>query len=144
MADSTTPARRNVDVPEGHWILAEHWQLCVVIAVTTAAWVTVTLLTPPANEETLKKFVRKTRPGGPGWKHIEDRIVAEGGHRVKARLGLKILCLFLGCFAIWGSLFCLGRLLYGRPAEAAVFGVVAAVSMFLIFKVWGAISGGDE
>ena len=131
-------------LPEGHWLLASHWQLCLGIAITTACWVAVTLATPPASEETLKTFVRKTRPGGPGWRHVEDLIVAEGGHRVKARLGLKILCLFLGCFAIWGALFCIGSLLFARIGHALAFGAVAAASMFLIFTVWGAISGSDE
>ena len=129
---------------EGHWLLQSHWQLCVGIAITTIFWVVVTILTKPADMETLKRFVRKTRPGGPGWTHVEDEIVAEGGHRVKARLGLKVLCLFLGSFSIWGSLFFIGNLLYGKMVPALAFGAVAAVSMFLIFKVWGAISGEDE
>jgi len=39
------------------------------------------------------------RPSGPGWTHIEQQIVAEGGHRVNARLALKVFCVFLGAFA---------------------------------------------
>ena len=113
------------------------------ISLTTACWVAVTLLTPPVDDETLKRFVRKTRPGGPGWKHIEDEIVAEGGHRVKPRLALKVLCVFLGAFAVWGSLFGIGSLLYGKPVYALALFAVAAVSMLAIFRTWDRISGED-
>lgn len=40
---------------------------------------------------------------------------------------LCILCIFLGCFTVWGALF----------------GILAAISLFLIFKVWSSISGED-
>lgn len=128
-------------LPEDHWLRLSHWQLCLGISITTICWVTVTLLTKPADDETLRAFVRKTRPGGPGWRHVEDQIVAEGGHRVNARLALKILCLFLGTFSIWGALFCIGNILYGKVGYGLAFGAVAAVSMFLIFRVWEKISG---
>jgi Na+/proline symporter len=128
----------------GHWLLESHWQLCVGIAITTVFWLTVTLLTKPEDDAVLRNFVRKTRPGGPGWAHIEDQIVSEGGHRVKPRLALRILCIFLGCFTVWGSLFCIGGLLYGKITQALSFGILAAVSLFLIFKVWSSISGEDE
>ncbi len=130
-------------IPEDHWILLSHWQLCVGIAITTTCWVIVTLLTPPTDDETLKSFVRKTRPGGPGWKKIEAEIVAEGSHETQSHLALEVLCLFLGCFAIWGSLFAIGYGIQGKFGLTSIFGVIAAVSMVLIFKVWGKVSGSD-
>jgi Na+/proline symporter len=127
-----------------HWFYQSHWQLLMGISITTVCWVTVTLLTRPVDDATLREFVRKTRPGGPGWKHIEDQIVAEGGHRVKPRLALKVLCIFLGSFAVWGSLFGIGSLLYGKPVYAIALFAVAATSMIVIFKTWETISGADE
>jgi Na+/proline symporter len=127
-----------------HWLMQSHWQLCVGIALTTVFWLTVTLLTKPEDDAVLRNFVRKTRPGGPGWAHIENQIVSEGGHRVKPRLALRILCIFLGCFTVWGSLFCIGGVLYGKFTQAISFGILAAISLFLIFKVWSSISGEDE
>src|SRR4029077_9891694 len=41
--------------------------MIVTVAATTVAWLTVTFLTPPENEETLKAFYRRVRPQGPGW-----------------------------------------------------------------------------
>ena len=31
-------------------------------------WIIATFITPPDDEETLKNFVKKVNPGGPGWK----------------------------------------------------------------------------
>jgi hypothetical protein len=135
---------KNEWLAEGHWLGESHWQLCVGILITSVSWLTVTLVTPPVDDDTLKGFVRKTRPGGPGWRHVEDLIAAEGGHRVQPRLALKILCVFLGTFSVWGSLFGIGGFLYGRPLYAVVLLAVAGVSMFLIFRVWEKISGSDE
>jgi len=137
-------ATKNELIEPGHWLTQSHWQLCTGILITSICWVTVTLLTPPVDDETLKGFVRKTRPGGPGWSRVEDQIVGEGGHRVEARLALKILCVFLGTFSVWGSLFGIGGFLYGKPIYGAILLAVAGVSMFLIFRVWEKISGSDQ
>jgi len=46
----------------------EGWQKIVIGAcITTIIWVAATYLTPPDGEETLRKFVMKVNPGGPGW-----------------------------------------------------------------------------
>jgi solute:Na+ symporter, SSS family len=127
-----------------HWFFKSHWQLLIGISITTVCWVAVTFATPPVDKQTLKNFVRKTRPGGPGWTHIEDEIVAEGGHRVDSRLALKVLCIFLGSFAVWGSLFGIGSLLYGKPVYALALFAVAAGSMVAIFRTWEHISGEDQ
>ena len=47
------------------------WKMVLGIMVTTAAWLVVTYLTPPVEEQTLVSFCRKIRPGGPGWRKIE-------------------------------------------------------------------------
>lgn len=135
---------RHVGSGSDHWFFQSHWQLLIGISLTTACWVAVTLLTSPVDDETLKGFVRKTRPGGPGWKHIERQIVSEGGHRVNARLALKVLCVFLGAFAVWGTLFGIGSLLYGKLVYATALFAVAAVSMVAIFRTWDRISGSDD
>ena len=42
-------------------------RLLVIASITTLIWVGVMLFTPPENPETLDRFYRKVRPGGPGW-----------------------------------------------------------------------------
>jgi solute:Na+ symporter, SSS family len=45
-------------------------KLFVIVGISTVAWLIVTFLTKPVEEERLVAFVRKVRPGTPGWKHI--------------------------------------------------------------------------
>ena len=42
----------------------------ITVAVTTAVWSTVTLLTPPESAATLVAFYRRTRPSLLGWRPI--------------------------------------------------------------------------
>lgn len=46
------------------------WKLCWVVGISTATWLVVTLWTAPVDESRLVEFVRKVRPGTPGWKCI--------------------------------------------------------------------------
>lgn len=48
-------------------------KLLLIVGISTAAWLIVTLLTKPVDEARLVSFVRKVRPGTPGWRHIYNR-----------------------------------------------------------------------
>ena len=102
----------------------------------------VTYLTPPVATETLRSFYRKVQPGGPGWK----RVVAEAraaGDAVDTEEGwdvpIGIVCMILGCLAVWGALFGIGSLLYGQALVATVLLVIAAISTGGIMKLIGRI-----
>jgi len=47
-----------------------HGKLGLIVGVSTAVWVAVTLLTRPVEEEKLMRFVSHVRPGGPGWERV--------------------------------------------------------------------------
>ncbi|MDO8834842.1 MAG: sodium:solute symporter family protein [Vicinamibacterales bacterium] len=118
------------------------WKLVIGIVITTIGWVLVTYLTPPVATETLRAFYRKVQPGGPGWK----RVVAEAraaGDAVDTEDGwdvpIGIVCMILGCLAVWGALFGIGSLLYGQAIVATVLLVIAAVSTGGIMKLIGRI-----
>jgi Na+/proline symporter len=115
------------------------WKLVIGIAVTTAGWLAVTYLTPPEEMPVLVSFCRKIRAGGPGWRKVEayaaargERLEAEGRN---AGLPLGLLCMMLGCAAVWGLLFALGYALYGKWAYAAVLGVVTAASTAALMRL---------
>ncbi len=85
------------------------WQEVVVGAVlTTLVWVTATYFTSPDNEETLRKFVQKVNPGGPGWTKYSDQ---DYGKPWPVPQG--ILAILLGCMAVYGFLLGVGQLIYG-------------------------------
>ncbi len=90
-------------------------QLVIGVAVTTVGWVTVTFLTPPADQETLRSFHRKIRPMGSGWRGAGLEPDPDAGSPSAA-----FLAWFLGCIVIYGALFGTGYLLYGARLPAVL------------------------
>jgi hypothetical protein len=116
------------------------WQKLIVgIAVTTVAWVGVTLLTKPAEDETLFRFCRQIRAGGPGWREVERRAAARGvpvaGDGARWEVPAGLLCMSLACLAVFSTMFAIGACFYGRPVRAAILAVVAAASTAALFKL---------
>ena len=115
------------------------WKLIAGILVTTAAWVAVTYMTKPEDEHTLTEFCRKIRPGGPGWKKIEDAARA-AGVEVESDPGgwnvpVGLLCMMVGCLMIWTALFGVGYLLYGRTLLGCVMVGISAASVWLLAQL---------
>lgn len=100
----------------GNWNLAQEIRLCLVAAVTTLVWVTVTLMTKPASDEKLAAFHAQVRPGHWRWREL-----------------LVFIC---GVVLVYAAFFAIGELLRARylPAlinllVAATAGVVAAIGL---------------
>jgi Na+/proline symporter len=128
----------DLHLPEGHWLTTSHWQLITGVGATTLVWVIVTLLTPHENKSVLREFYRKVQPGGPGWRKVVEEAAADGDNIVTDKgwdVPVGLVCMALGCLAIWSSLFCVGSLLYGRMALGLFLGAVAAVSLFTTMKL---------
>jgi SSS family solute:Na+ symporter len=109
-------------------------QLVAGVAITTVGWLSVTLLTPPAAESTLRSFYEHLRPFGKGWRRVlalgpQDRGPESGG------VAAGFLGWFLGLAAVYGALFGTGFLLYGEIFPGLVCFVVAAGAMLGIFRV---------
>ena len=46
----------------------ENWEKIVFGSLlTTIVWIAATYFTPPDDDKTLRRFVKKVNPGGPGW-----------------------------------------------------------------------------
>ena len=108
------------------------WQEIVIGALlTTIIWIIATFLTPPDDEETLKNFVKKVNPGGPGWKNFSSNKMKE-----KWSVPIGLLCMLLGSISVYGALLGVGSLIYGHYKTAALLIGLATVSSFALFKVW--------
>jgi Na+/proline symporter len=105
-------------------------QLVAGVLVTTAGWIVVTMLTPPADPETLKSFHRLIRPMGPGWKGAGLDLQDESGDSPAA----AFLAWFLGCVAVYGAVMGTGYLLYGRTLLAVVCLGAAALASALLMR----------
>jgi Na+/proline symporter len=99
-------------------------------AVTTVAWVIVTLLTPPESPEVLVRFYRRVRPHAAGWKPVA-RLAPDVP--ATCDLGRNLLAWLLGCAMVYATLFAIGKLCFGRIASSAALLAVAAVCAVLIY-----------
>jgi len=101
------------------------FSLLVTVGITTVVWVTVTLLTEPANRETLIAFYRMVRPAGPGWKPI----AAEAGPvESPDSLPQSLLGWVLGCTFIYAALFGTGSFIYGKTSQGLVWLALFVIS----------------
>jgi len=120
--------------------ISAHIQLVLGVAITTIAWIAVTLLTKPSDTKKLRSFYRLVRPGGPGWKIIVDQAQRENDPIVTREKGwdvpLGILCMIIGCFAVYSALFATGYWIYGNFAPAIILTVIGLISIVMLMKLW--------
>jgi Na+/proline symporter len=112
-----------------------------IVTLTTITWLTVTLVTRPDRDEILRSFYRLIRPGGPGWKVVVDKARSEGLELVKEKdlkwdVPTGIVCMICGCIMIFGILFMIGNLLYGRYYESIIFGGITVLSVPVFVLFW--------
>jgi len=110
----------------------ENWQKIVIGAVlTTIVWVLATYFTPPDDEETLRNFVKKVNPGGPGWAKYSNGISIEPWPVPKG-----ILSMVLGCTAVYGFLLGVGQFIYGETGSGVFIVGVGTLASIGLFKIW--------
>jgi solute:Na+ symporter, SSS family len=117
----------------------------ITAAVTTAAWILVTFITPPESEATLTSFYRRVHPTVYGWKHIAKLVPELPEVRDLAGNAFSWV---MGILLVYGCLFGIGKLIFGEWLSGILLLVVAAVSGYLIFwdlsrRGWETFSGKD-
>ena len=104
-----------------------------IVLVTTSIWLIVTFITPADEKETLIKFYKKTKPGGPGWNKIkEDTTMSDEKEEWVVPKG--IICMIIGCITIYSALFSTGYFIYGEISSAIIFLLVTIISGLILFK----------
>ncbi len=104
------------------WLNLSAWKLILGVLATTAGWLAVTFLTRPEPKELLDRFDAKIK--------ADLRVLPRG-----------VLCMVLGCLAVWSCLFGCGYLIYGigGVANGCLLGcgllVVSAVSTAALMKL---------
>ncbi|MDR1497314.1 MAG: Na+:solute symporter [Puniceicoccales bacterium] len=111
------------------------WKLVIGIAITTAGWMTVTFLTPAESVEFLSKFCSKIRAGGPGWRKVRTAMLtalpataAPDSTKAKWDVPTGLLCMMVGCLAVWSALFSIGNLLYARTTLGVILCIVSILA----------------
>lgn len=125
-------------------------QLLICVVVVTLSWVIATLVTPAADKKTLRSFYKLCHPGGPGWKKVVADARADGEEIDQKnaigdwKLPIQILCVFLGCVAIYSALFSVGNFVYGNKAWGFILIAVAGAATFALFRCFGKIGVESE
>lgn len=108
------------------------WQEIIIGALlTTATWIIATFITPPDDEKTLKRFVKKVNPGGPGWKNYSPHHTNE-----QWSVPIGLLCMLCGTTSVYGILLGVGSLIYGHYQTAFILIGISIISSFVLFKAW--------
>lgn len=116
-------------------------ELVIGVLLTTIGWLSVTFLTRPTSQSTMVDFCRTARPGGPGWKAVLKK-AEQDGINVKPlkddswNVPQGILCMVLGCIAIYSTLFATGYWIYGNIILATVLTITAFISSYYLFVAW--------
>ncbi|MEW6238704.1 MAG: sodium:solute symporter family protein [Candidatus Omnitrophota bacterium] len=108
----------------GYAEISDWKKLTIGVAITTVGWLAATFLTPATDRRVLQSFYDKIRPMGPGWAKAVDI----SGEKEKDNFTASLLCVFLGCFAVYGALFSTGYFLYGNTLLGGLFAVVSLFS----------------
>ena len=104
-----------------------------IVLVTTSIWLIVTFITPADEKETLIKFYKKTKPGGPGWNKIKEHITMSDEEKEWV-VPKGIICMIIGCITIYSALFSTGYFIYGEISSALIFLLVTIVFGLILFK----------
>jgi Na+/proline symporter len=127
------------DAPMAEWV-----RLLTGVCITSAAWITVTFLTRPTDQQRLREFYRLIRPGGPGWRVVVEHASAEGDRLEPEgqawKVPLSILCMVAGCFAVYSTLFSIGYFLYGNMMLGLLLAAVATASAIFLFRMWDRVN----
>lgn len=111
--------------------LPYYGKLGLIIAVSTAVWLAVTLLTKPADRERLEDFVRKARPGGPGWEAVRRRLKdCPPGENLRD----AFFEWTYGCIFLIGITIGLGKAILGYYPQASAWLTVSLLSGWLLWR----------
>jgi SSS family solute:Na+ symporter len=104
--------------------------MLTTVAVTTVVWLAVTFATAPESDETLDRFYRQVRPGGPGWRRVAQRL-GFGADRIPGG-ALSWVNWVAGLVAVYCAVFAVGAAVTGSHRRGLVYAAVAIGSFLLI------------
>ncbi len=125
--------------------LSTAFQLVAGVFFTTAVWLAVTFLTRPEDQKTLQGFYKLVHPGGPGWQKVRDHAKAQQISIEPARtkawdVPIGIVCMILGCIAVYSALFATGYWIYGEYLTASFTSIMAVAATLLLGRYWKKLS----
>ena len=114
-----------------------YFKFPVIVLITTIVWLLVTFMTKPDDDQKLIEFYKKTRPGGPGWKRIVNLpdFKNEKVYNKTWAVPRGILCMLVGCLAIYSALFSTGYFIYGELYLGLILLLSTIIFSILLFNL---------
>jgi len=116
-------------------------KLLTGVGITTMVWVITALLTKPSDENVLINFLKKVKPGGPGWTKVRAMAVAKGinvdeieDQQWKVPYG--IACMILGVILVYSFLFGTGHIIFKNMGMGMIYLVVSLISGYILAKLY--------
>src|SRR6185437_13673694 len=102
------------------------------VVVTTIVWVVTTLVTQPEASAVLESFYERVRPGGPGWVAVSTKL---GYGREPIPGGALAWTNWIaGIVAVYGTLFGVGKIIFGEFESGIVMLVIAVLAFASIAR----------
>jgi solute:Na+ symporter, SSS family len=111
-------------------------RLLITVVATTVAWLVVTLVLKPESDETLIRFYERVRPSSFGWRRIAR--LAKPSELEQDSLGLALIDWIAALGLVYGTLFGIGKLIFGDPIAIAWL-ALAAICLAIILRNLGRI-----
>jgi SSS family solute:Na+ symporter len=117
--------------------------LFYIVGVTTGAWILVTFLTSPVDEQHLIRFYRRVHPGGVGWRKVATRVSEVRDNTDFSWLFVDWIC---GVILVYSILFGVGKFILGEMLLGVGLlglGLLAGGIMYwdLSRRGWGEVTG---
>jgi SSS family solute:Na+ symporter len=114
------------------FVVQNEHRMAIVAALTIGTWLVVTFLTRPERPETLERFYRKVRPGGPGWRPQAAACPEVSADR---NLGVSILAAAFAAGIVYLTLPGVGLIIFGQYGKAAAALSGAVVCVVVVFAL---------
>lgn len=117
--------------------------LFYIVGITTVAWVLITFVTSPVEEQHLIQFYRRVHPGGVGWRKVAKQVPDVRDNTDFSRLFLDWIC---GVILVYSVLFGVGKIIFGETLlgiSLLGIGLVAGGAIYwdLSRPGWGEVTG---
>ena len=99
--------------------------------ITSTVWILAAFLTAPEDEKTLKNFVEKVNPGGPGWSRFPSSETVDPWP-----IPTGIVMMLLGSISVYSVLIGVGQLIYGNIITGLSVFLISIFSSFGLIKIW--------
>ena len=120
--------------------MLDYKKLSIAVGITTIGWLSVALLTPPADHKVLVNFYKLVKPASIGWRPVINKALANGELQISevtmGKLPLEIGGMLIGAIAVYAALFATGFWIYGNVSAGAIATVIAAIGGYLLFRIW--------